>query len=91
MPGLDPGTRGAPARPACRIGIPAAKSPSADRVGVAWAPGSSPGMTDFAQRQRWLVASLGMPSIGHSSVPTVGRVIASTISRVASGSAIHFL
>ena len=35
-------------------------------------------------------ASFGMPSIGHSSVPTVGRVIASTISRVPSGSAIHF-
>jgi hypothetical protein len=33
----------------------------------------------------------GMPSIGHSSVPTVGRVIASTISRVPSGSVIHFL
>ncbi len=34
---------------------------------------------------------LGMPGIGASSVPTVVRVIASTISRVASGSVIHFL
>jgi hypothetical protein len=39
---------------------------------------------------RWAAVSFGIPSIGHSSVPTVGRVIASTISRVASGSAIHF-
>jgi len=37
------------------------------------------------------VAAVGMPSIGHSSVPTLVRVMASTISRVASGSAIHFL
>jgi nitric oxide reductase NorD protein len=40
--------------------------------------------------QRCEVDSFGMPSIGHSWVPTVGRVSDSTISRVASGSAIHF-
>ena len=40
--------------------------------------------------QRWVVDWFGMPSIGHSSVPTVGRVKDSTISRVASGSEIHF-
>ena len=34
---------------------------------------------------------LGMPSIGLSSVPTVGRVISSTILRVPSGSLTHFL
>ena len=42
--------------------------------------------------QRWLrVLGFGMPSMGHSSVPTVERVIASTISRVPSGSVTHLL
>src|SRR5262245_40643323 len=41
--------------------------------------------------QRCAVFWFGMPSIGHSSAPTVGRVIASTISRVPSGSLIQFL
>ncbi len=50
-----------------------------------------PSLAQPSLAQRCSVASFGMPSIGHSSVPTVGRVIASTISRVASGSAIHFL
>jgi hypothetical protein len=36
------------------------------------------------------VLGLGMPGIGHSSVPTMGRVNCSTISRVPSGSLIHF-
>ena len=39
--------------------------------------------------QRCAARSLGMPSMGHSSVPTVGRVMASTISRVPFGSAIQ--
>jgi len=38
---------------------------------------------------RCLVLWFGMPSIGHSSTPTVVRVNDSTISRVPSGSAIH--
>ena len=48
---------------------------------------------EIARAQKLLFADFpfGMPSIGHSSVPAVGRVIASTISRVPSGSAIHFL
>ena len=41
--------------------------------------------------QRLVSRSLGMPSIGHSSVPTVGRVMASTMSRVPSGSVIQLL
>jgi predicted histone-like DNA-binding protein len=42
-----------------------------------------------AVAQRWLGASFGMPSIGHSAVPTVERVNDSTCLRVPSGSLIH--
>ena len=41
--------------------------------------------------QRWAAALFGIPSIGHSSVPTVSRVSASTISRAPSGSFTHLL